>query len=126
MSDKVFDKMMKRMWTNKDYRLSYDTVRSALSRCPVVAVTMNDDMIRKTGIGEEMEIGGVPVERDSGDCELTVYAKGKSGCYIMMVYDRGWGAFRCAVSHTPGLNNAQFFKVEPDDIQEFLYEATMA
>ena len=118
----VVNKMIK----NKDYHLAYTTVRAALATCPGILVLMNDEMIRRTGISNEMEIGGMPVAKDDGDCELTISARGKSGCYILMVYDRKWGAFRCAVSAAPNFDGARFFKVMPDDIHDFLYKATMA
>lgn len=121
----MFKKMLEKM-ANDDYRLAYNLVSSAVSCCPVVLVMMNDKMIRRAGIAEEMKIRGVQVIRDKSDCELTLTAVGKSGKNIMMIYDRSWNAFRCAINKRPNLDGAHFFKVEPKDVPDFLYEATMA
>lgn len=116
----MFEKM-----ANGDYRLAYNTARAALLNCPSVFVMMNDEMIRKAEIGDDTEIGGVPIVRDDSRCELTVCAVGKSGKNIMMVYDREWGAFRCAVNDSVTLKGARFFKVVPQDVPDFLHKATM-
>lgn len=120
-----WEDVMEKM-ANKDYKLAYNTVRAALATCPHMIVMMNNEMIRRTGIINEMEIGGMPVTKDDGDCEFTISARGKSGCYIMLIYDRKWGAFRCAVGATPDFTDAQLFKVTPKNIHDFLYEVTMA
>ena len=121
----MFEKMLEKI-ANDDYRLAYNLIRTAIARCQAVIVTMNDEMIRKTGIAGEMKIGGLTVIRDDGDCELALSAIGKSGKHILLVFDRKWNAFRCAFNDSPTIDGAQFFKVEPKDIPDFLYKATMA
>lgn len=111
---------------NSDYKMAYDVVRTAIARCPQVTVMMNDEMIRKTGISNEMEVGGYPVVRCDGKSELAVAAIGKSGKKIMLVFDRSCGAFRCAVGDSFTPEGAKLFRVKPDDIPDFLYKATMA
>lgn len=121
----TFENMLEKM-ANDDYRLAYNLVRAAIARCPTVAVMMNDEMIRKTEISDEMKIGGLPVIRGDGESELTVVAVGKSGKHIMIVFDRKHGAFRCAVGGSRPMVGAKFFMVKPEDVPDFLYEVTMA
>lgn len=120
--DTLFE-LYRRMNANRDYMIAYKTVRAVTARCPKVVVTMNDEMIRKAGIADEMEIGGLPVIRDDGECEFSVSAVGETGKYIMLVYDRRWGAFRCAVNNSPDLVGAALFRVDPENVPDFVYEA---
>ena len=109
---------------NSDYMLAYNAVRAAVSCCPAVKVFMSKKMIRNIGIADEMEIGGMPVTVDKDDIEFSVVADGKSGSHIIFLYDRGWGAFRCSVSSMQGARKTKYFRVEPNDLPNFLYEAT--
>ena len=116
---------MSRKIANNDYKLAYDAARAALENCSTAIVMMNDEMIRKAKIGDDTEIGGVPIVRDDSRCELTVCAVGKNGKNIMLVYDRDWDAFRCAVNDAVTLKDARFFKVAPQDVQDFLQQASV-
>lgn len=117
----MFDKL-----ANKDYMLAYFAARAAFIYCPEAIVMINDEMARKAGLEHETELGGLPIERDDDCCELGISATGESGKSIMMVFDREWNAFRCVVTEDPEtFEGASHFKVFPQDVPDFLHEATM-